>query len=113
MSHAKLSGNSWQQWRADRTEAEEAAGKEAAAVETTATVLAVNTGAEGGEATTAAGVKETTTGAVGAEEAATQRSSITGWESVEAAPRYPAVPNLIEKNSDFVAAPQRIHTPFL
>lgn len=71
VSHAKLSGHSWQQWSVDRAEAEAegAVGKEAAGVETTATVSAVNTGAEGEEATTAAGVKETTTAVVDAGEA--------------------------------------------
>lgn len=76
--HAKLSGRCLQQWREDRAEAEEAAGEEAAGVETTATVLAVNTEAEAEEVTTEAGVKETTTAAVDAAEAAKQLSPITG-----------------------------------
>lgn len=85
VSHAKLSGHGWQQWRVDRAEAEEAVGKEVTGVEATATVLAVNTGAEGEEASTAAGAKEITTAVVDAGEAPMQRSSITGWESMEAA----------------------------
>ena len=44
----------------------------------TATVSAANTGAEGEEATTAAGARETTTAAVDAEEQPVERTSITG-----------------------------------
>lgn len=87
VQHAKLSGFSWQQWNADRTEAEGAPGEEVVAeVGTTATVLAVTTGEEGEEATTAAGARETTTGPVDAEGHPVQRTSITGWESVEVSP---------------------------
>lgn len=76
--HAQLSCHGKQQWRADRTEAEEAAGKEAAGVEMTATVMAVNTAAEAEAATTAAGGRETTTAGVDAGEAPMQESSTTG-----------------------------------
>lgn len=78
MLHAKPSGHSWKQWKVDRAEAEAAVGKEAAGVETTATAVAVNIGAEAEEATTEAGGKETTTAVVDAGEAAMQQSSITG-----------------------------------
>lgn len=78
VSQSKWSGRSTQLWKVDRTEAEGAVGKEVTEVETKATVLEVNAGEEGGEATTVAAVKETTTAAVDAEEAPMLRSSITG-----------------------------------
>lgn len=53
-------------------------GKEVAAVETTATVLSVNTEAEGEEATTAGGVNEIIIAAVDAEEAPMLLNSISG-----------------------------------
>lgn len=78
VSHAKLSGRSRRQWMSERAEAGEAAGKEAAVVETTPSVVAVNTEPEGEEATTVAARREITTAVVDAVEAPTQRSSITG-----------------------------------
>lgn len=78
VSQSKQSGRSTQKWKVDRTEAEGAVGKKVTEVETKATVLGVNAGEEGGEATTGVAVKETTTAAVDAEEAPMLRSSITG-----------------------------------
>ncbi|KAG7222683.1 hypothetical protein INR49_026292, partial [Caranx melampygus] len=80
--HANSSGYTAdrQQWKADRAGAGEAAGEEAAEVDTvTVTASAVNTGAEAEEGTTAAGAKETTTGVGDAEEAHRQQSTITGY----------------------------------
>lgn len=81
VSRSKLSVHSTEEWRVDLAEAEEAVGKEVTGVRMAAT--AENTGAEGEEATTAAGAKEITTADVDAGEAPTLRSSIIGWESME------------------------------
>lgn len=78
VSRAKLSVHSTEEWRGDLTEAEEAVGKEVAGVQMAATASAENTGAEGEEATTAAGAKEITTADVDAGEAPMLRSSIIG-----------------------------------
>lgn len=82
VSQSKWSGRNTQKWKVDRTEAEAeaegAVGKKVTEVETKGTVLGVNAGEEGGEATNVAAVKETTTAAVDAEEAPMLRSSITG-----------------------------------